>query len=537
MYTVIIAEDEWLVRLGIKTVIPWENYNMQVVADVDNGLSALAEIRKNKPDILLTDILMPQLSGEELIKCLEEENLHPYIIVITCMEDFHLVKTLLNHGIRDYISKSTVTEDELGKCLLRAREYLDSHSCRQRSVDTPEPDKMRLSSGKLQNYLHGFSTKEDTLAFLDSLDIRLDSGQNLLALCPIEIVYDYQGNILQIPPTELYRNLYDLVLSLPFPEGDCYPFLVDAKYFLLLFHYNTMQPDFCQTRRPSFCGLHEKLQDFLNIRLSLLIFPAGHSLDALPLCFEQAVHSLDRHYLHPVGSVLCSWEQPPEACGEIDSYCLRLAAHKGWIASYISLSGAEQFAALVEKLKAEVPASQESMTYALMSIAHLVGGFLGKQMEDNLLLCDKLILRIPHLPESVLALDTFLSSCSQYCLQYRKTSRRKEIREALLLIEENFRDPQLSLAWLARQVGLSETYFSTLFKQDLEQSFSKYLSHVRVEHSKTLLEHTDMKMFDIAIQCGFSDEAYFSRVFKKTAGIAPSEWRSLWPQPSTENEV
>lgn len=537
MYTVVIVEDEWLVRLGIKTVIPWENYNMQVIADEDNGLSALKIIQEQKPDILLTDILMPQMSGEELIKQLSLENQIPYTIVITCLEDFHLVKELLSHGIRDYISKASITEEELGKCLLRAKNYLDQQSRPIAQNSKPAVDRMQVSSHILQNYFHENLSENEATEQLNKLGIPLENGQNLLALCPIEAVYDYQGNILKIPPTELYRNLYDLLLSLPFSNGSLYPFLIDEKYFLILFHQDANHSNTTTFDPADFNDLHTQIQQYLNIRLSFLLFKAGSSPVKLRTAFQKAISSLEVHYLNPSGSIIYDWEKPHMTPESIADICQPLRKHKDWILACSTFACAENFNKLIDQLEKDALLSQEAMTYSMLSISHYVNSLLNGQHADALALCDRLILRTPHLQDLIVTLNTFLASCEQYYLQYQKPHHRKEIRDALKFIESNMENPDLSLTTLAKQVGLSETYFSTLFKQELEQSFSRYLSNVRIERSKSLLEHTSLKLFDIAVQCGFSDEAYFSRVFKKSTGIAPSEWRSIWLQSLPENKV
>lgn len=127
MYKVLIAEDELFVRLGIKNSIDWEACNMQVICDVSNGEQALSKAKEYEPDIVITDILMPGMNGEELIEELQKLSFEPYIIVITCLEDFLLVKKLLSKGIRDYILKATMTENEIMECLERAHKYLAKH--------------------------------------------------------------------------------------------------------------------------------------------------------------------------------------------------------------------------------------------------------------------------------------------------------------------------------------------------------------------------------------------------------------------------
>ena len=103
MYHVVIVEDEFFVRLGIKNSISWEQLNMQVVSDVGTGAQAWEIIRRDCPDILITDLLMPDMNGQQLIERIREAGLEPYIIVITCLEEFKTLQKMMSLGIRDYL--------------------------------------------------------------------------------------------------------------------------------------------------------------------------------------------------------------------------------------------------------------------------------------------------------------------------------------------------------------------------------------------------------------------------------------------------
>ena len=104
---------------------------------------------------------------------------------------------------------------------------------------------------------------------------------------------------------------------------------------------------------------------------------------------------------------------------------------------------------------------------------------------------------------------------------------RPEIRAALELIRQNLSDPGLSLRFVAEKVGLSEAYFSSLFHAEIQIPFRKYLTNIRIEEAKYLLEQGDYKIWDIASRTGFSDEGYFSKVFKKMTDVSPKDWRKL----------
>lgn len=105
-----------------------------------------------------------------------------------------------------------------------------------------------------------------------------------------------------------------------------------------------------------------------------------------------------------------------------------------------------------------------------------------------------------------------------------KQSHAAAMQQTVRYIRSNFRQ-HLTLEELAGRVYLSPAYFSRIFREEMGEPFTVYLNRVRVEHSMGLLRHTTMKLADIAAQAGFNDQSYFTRTFKKFAGMSPMEYR------------
>ena len=97
---------------------------------------------------------------------------------------------------------------------------------------------------------------------------------------------------------------------------------------------------------------------------------------------------------------------------------------------------------------------------------------------------------------------------------------------AKAFIEENYRRP-LGLAEVAEAVGLCEAYFSSSFKKYTGTSFTEYLNEVRIRAAKTYLRTTAYTNGEIADLVGYADDKYFLKVFKKSTGIRPGEYRKL----------
>ena len=116
-----------------------------------------------------------------------------------------------------------------------------------------------------------------------------------------------------------------------------------------------------------------------------------------------------------------------------------------------------------------------------------------------------------------------------FALEYRdskSTSRYGDvILKAKKYIEENYADQNTTLTTVADAVAMSPNHFSAIFSHECKTTFIEYLTNVRIEKAKKLMKETEMKGYDIAYECGFSDPHYFSYIFKKNTGLSPREFK------------
>lgn len=109
-------------------------------------------------------------------------------------------------------------------------------------------------------------------------------------------------------------------------------------------------------------------------------------------------------------------------------------------------------------------------------------------------------------------------------LFFHSNSNSERIKTAANYITRNYSEA-INLEQIANQIHINPAYLSSLFKQVTGKSFKDYLNSVRVEESKRLLSNTDYSILDIAIACGFEDQSYFTKVFKKYTGMTPKQYR------------
>ena len=133
MYKLLIVDDEPLVQVGIKSMLPWESMQIEISGIASNGQAALSLIENDMPDIVITDIKMPIMSGLELCRTVNERfgDQAPAFIILTSYEDFEMAREALTCRVSDYLVKLDLTPDVLRTSIERILPRLEKSSAKK----------------------------------------------------------------------------------------------------------------------------------------------------------------------------------------------------------------------------------------------------------------------------------------------------------------------------------------------------------------------------------------------------------------------
>lgn len=119
MWKVVAADDEAYIREALKSLINWEKMDCNLIAVLEDGQELIRYIEKESPDIIITDIQMPEVNGIEVCKYLYETTPETQIIILTAYSDFDYAKSAIKYSVCDYVLKIAIM-DELPKALEKA---------------------------------------------------------------------------------------------------------------------------------------------------------------------------------------------------------------------------------------------------------------------------------------------------------------------------------------------------------------------------------------------------------------------------------
>lgn len=501
MLKVLIVDDELLMRKGIQSLIDWEKGGFEIVGEAQNGEEALTLIREKRPDIVFTDIVMPLKGGLPLMKEALLEFPHIQFVVLSCHNDYEYVREALTLGARDYILKLSMLPDDLTKILNK----LSGELYAQRQTDIGADHKEELH---------------------EVLNAALFEG-NTAAVRAAENCFKDQSYVV------VYLRMY--------PDGRGRPNILGAGQFM---RSNVLEEDSIVLQKDSSTtvvmtrstfgrikGACDRYASALSAQFHCRVM-AGVSGTKIPKTslnrlFEQSRHAYSRGFYEGYG---------------VYDYESGYFSH--------ALVG-EDITAVINRVGVSLSDSDYEGTEAILNKLWEEIELKRLAPEETLVICFEIYLKYQkmvyekindkHFPirksgfqESMNALATF-AEVREHLLSIAKNlasnfeflkdrSANREIAAVMEYVSEHLaRD--ISLKSAAAHVNLSESYLSHLFKREMKESFTDYLQKKRMEKARSLLRETKDSTSLIAVQCGYEDYSYFCRVFKKSTGQTPKEYR------------
>ena len=158
MIRVLIVDDEYIMRQGLKYMIHWEQEGYEIVGEATNGNEALRLVEELKPHIIISDIVMSVMDGVTFTEMVHRIYPDISIIILSGYNNFEYVKKTLTNGALDYILKPTLNEEELLKVLDKAAQRIPGYKRREQSEGIN-------ASAEMERYLLGLSKELDESAF------------------------------------------------------------------------------------------------------------------------------------------------------------------------------------------------------------------------------------------------------------------------------------------------------------------------------------------------------------------------------------
>lgn len=536
MYKLLIIDDEPLVLAGIRSMVHWEDIHIEICGAASNGKQGWEIMVKEKPDIVLTDIKMPVMSGLELLRKTREhyrDNTYPAFVLLTSYEDFHMAKEAITYHAADYLVKLELTANALMDCMTKVVKMLDEkmHTVHAR---TDSRKSQELSLKEIQSLkdkffirlLHNLYDSEQQFEMLrHDLDIPFESP--CYQCCYFEMNNADVDKMNIEKQVALYSASYQLMQEIAAKYIPAYFVNLDRKHGAMILPIDDTQAEspkliqilkqtgnslynYYKTRLK--CGIGTKVTTPISLSDSYQAARASFSNindngDAVLISDASVIN----HKTHNVFNISIFREDLNKAISEYDSVLFTSV-----LTQIIEL--------LEDNPNHYVQTLDAACNVLFLSISLLPDGedvisSLFAEYPDGY----RSIYRMNSTEQITQWMRLYCERLGSYFEEQKKHHRHHVVDNVKKYIESHLSD-KLSLNETAVIYGISPNYLSSLFKKYNDCGFSEYINECKISQAKKMMNEGNKKIYEIADTLGFESAFYFSKVFKKIEGVSPSEY-------------
>lgn len=538
----LIAEDELWLRKRLVSTIDWSSYGISEVYEAEDGGEALEIALKEKPDIVITDIRMPELSGIDLMKKLNENSIFSKMIVVSGYDDFEYAQGALRMGAINYLLKP-VDEEELLDSVKRCVEELKKEKNKEKNKETVF-DKQSAASEMLMEHIYEdliFETSEKRTEELLQKLSRKEIGFPFQSAAVVNMqVREHTFFVNDKVKSDMWSVYQWLRRNL---QEDCYEcqylYMRGSQIVLLLFG-DDLEAKFMERVENWVQLILEALQKKLNISLFMAAGDVTDDFSGIHRSYEMAQKKIKEKRAEEK-RILALRNQETEQ--ELNT-------------RFDDVYGEYDFKLLIkeirngdsEKAQTELQAILQSSSRRLQSAdmmklqlfyMNFINRIAGACLPECEAYADELAMQCMTVMRELIYIgsDTIVTEMWD-CLRkfveklvevYQENNGKRKhwmIDQVLQYVEENY-NTALSTRDIAGRFFMNTSYFSKLFHEQMGCTFSNYLINVRVEKAKMMLTQTNMKLYDIAEAVGYTNVQYFSTIFKEKEGLTPSAFRQM----------
>lgn len=527
-YKVLIADDEYWTREKLRTMIDWNQYNLEFMEPAVDGEDVLKKMKEKTPDILITDINMPFVNGLELINKLKENYPDVIVFVISGYDDFEFVKRALLEGAINYLLKP-VTKLDLVNTLSKALEIISNRKQTEKEQEEQKLQILKVSSYIQDSELSLFVEKEE-MAY--SPTIMMNS--NIVAGCSLilikihnlnELVTEYQYDI----------NLLSYSVKKQIKELTGYE-------DLLIFNHIYRSNEFIiisELDNSKLMKMSQTILNYLSAKIqapvSIVISEHSYSVESIHAAYIQSISMLmTRSYNGKSTILLCEKNNPDvkmviknSISEELENSIKSLiktrnqAALKKMVFDKIALKYCDKEGWSLLEVKQTVKRVchilldsmlEDKSPSKIMNMEYL-NDLANKTVEN---------LAVENLCEVI---EEMIDSSIDIQKENVSGSIRSVVKQVKDYIDSNFFE-ELTLMSLAKKFNVESSYFSKVFRQETGDNLTSYIAKKRINKAKEYMKDSKINLTEIAFMIGYDDYTYFNRVFRKMAGISPRDYRN-----------
>lgn len=532
LYKVLLVDDELIILSGLKSLIDWESIGCYLTDPASNGQEAVDIIKSESPDIVICDIGMPVFDGLEVLRRANTLSQSPVFIMLTNYEDFHMAQKALKYKAVDYLTKTNLKPEVLISSIETAKTEL----LKRRNVSKVEflEDFMSQNHTQvLQSNLHTIlnSSPEDKESLAQ--EFKLCNEANVFNSYFIVNIYINTPDIIDInlfsleEKNRIVEHAKDILSKIAKNFFSDYLLLSEDKNFLRLLVYNADELNKAYIKQ-----FHNKVlsasKNMLETSVDMILTNIFNTNKDIYLLTEQ-LEELSNFYFYNASPILFHDEIDKmithghfELSNVINPLNVALVTHN-------SDSIKDIFKTFKDLIITTKPSREDVVNYCIQIYNYTLATL---QSMDNKEAFSQSFSNSSNTVKEVMSLHTFndialwVNNLEVTITNYNllaTTQGSSLIESAIDFIHTNI-DSKLTLNSVADSLNITPSYFSSLFKKEVNRNFIDYVNELKIKKACLLIKENKHLIYEIAYMIGFDNAYYFSKIFKKYKNMTPTEY-------------
>ncbi|PQP83370.1 hypothetical protein C0Q44_01215 [Paenibacillus sp. PCH8] len=514
MINVLIVDDEPFIREGLRLLIDWNSYGFQICGQASNGLQAMECIRAQQPDLVISDIKMPDMNGMQLAQTLYEQyNGEIQMILLSGFYEFEYAKQAIKYQVNDYILKPIVKTE-----LIQVLEaFKASFLVRTEEKRHQQKKDQIIMTQHMQSILLGVADRE----IVASVQPHYQDASTLRCIL-------IEAETGQEPDTEWYSRVAKRV-SEPAMGQVLKPFTGEKNAVLLIVTDLLLKRN-GRSMEQYISQLHVELSQGLEGAITFYVGKEVHRLEELHESYQSCgnIKSLrfftacrPVYYFEHMDTTLFTNRPGQQEKQLFDGLIKAIEKQQ----TDELRSHAETIFQFFLDERIEPGIVRIHLHYLAYTLLDLVNSDTGN-MDDGLMQSTFLQMNYVMLSmeENIENLCAFSHMCAEKLKQQQKWNAMGVLAKIETYVHEHYKE-NISLKLLGEQFYMNSAYLGQIFKKHYAMNFSDYLNQLRIEEATRLLRRTDHRVYEIAAMVGYRDSDYFINRFEKIMGATPAQYR------------
>lgn len=526
-YTVLLVDDEEEVIQVIMKKINWEGLGFSVIGYANNGVKALEMVEEFQPDVIMTDIKMPYMDGMELAGRIKEEFPATKLLIFTGFDEFEYAKEAVHLEVEEYILKP-VNSVELTNVFTQLKIKLDQEISEKQNTQILQKYYMEslplLQANFYSTLIEGRLAESDVRKYLKDYQISLEGP----CFCCVVI----HTSSRQVPPN---MNPVLLATSVQKQAMERLGKEWSPKYFSYLGNLvmiaqlkNENEVSDLTDECDRFCRYASRM---IGAMVIIGVGQVCRNILELSQSYSGAREAVSYRAIYGGCRAINIKEIAPSETGKaVTANEVELSE----LFKKIRIGSPQDVTEAVDHYMDHISFADKSLQYHSIAVMELVSA-LYRFVSNNDMVIEEFSGDMRKLYGNLLelepdALRRWLTDISlefrENLINARSRSTKSFVFRAKEYVDNHYFEEDLSLDSICDLLGVSNSYFSTIFKKETGESFIGYLTSYRMEKAAQMLLETGEKSYMIAKSVGYADPNYFSYVFKRQFGVSPSKYRT-----------